>query len=155
MTAGEKVVTAEPPPASTPEAREPLPAAPLRDPEQYLWPTDGRVLSTFRAGDPTRNGIDLRGEEGQPVVATAPGVVVYSGNGLIGYGELLIVKHSDRILSAYAHNRRRLVDEGERVTAGQRIAEMGRDERNQVVLHFEIRVDGAPQDPLKYLPSRQ
>jgi len=77
-----------------------------------------------------------------------------SGNGLIGYGELIIVKHSDRMLSAYAHNRKRLVSEGQTVAAGELLAEMGRDERNQALLHFEVRVNGAPQDPMKYLPKR-
>ena len=86
--------------------------------------------------------------------ATAAGQVVYSGNGLIGYGELIIIKHSERMLSAYGHNRKRLVSEGQRVAAGDRIAEMGRDERNQTLLHFEIRRNGAPQDPLRYLPAR-
>jgi lipoprotein NlpD len=73
---------------------------------------------------------------------------------LIGYGELIIVKHSDRMLSAYAHNRRRLVAEGQRVAAGEQLADMGRNDRNQSMLHFEIRVNGTPQDPLKYLPRR-
>jgi lipoprotein NlpD len=88
------------------------------------------------------------------VVAAAAGEVVYSGSGLIGYGELIIIKHSDRMLSAYAHNKRRLVAEGQAVAAGETVAEMGRNDRNQAMLHFEIRVNGAPQDPIKYLPSR-
>ncbi len=112
------------------------------------------MLSTFKLNDPSRNGIEIGGKEGQPVIAAASGEVVYSGNGLIGYGELIIVKHSDRMLSAYAHNRKRLVSEGQRVAAGERLAEMGRDDRNQAMLHFEIRVNGTPQDPLKFLPRR-
>jgi lipoprotein NlpD len=119
-----------------------------------LWPTNGRVISNFKPNDPARNGIEIAGEEGQPIVATAAGEVVYSGNGLIGYGELIIIKHSDRMLSAYAHNRQRLVAEGDRVSAGRKIAEMGRDERNKPVLHFEIRVNGNPGNPLNYLPPR-
>jgi len=139
--------------APEPGAERPA-AAPAGDPGAWLWPTEGRLLSTFRANDPSRNGIEIGGKEGQPVVAAAAGEVVYSGNGLIGYGELIIIKHSDRMLSAYAHNRRRLVSEGQRVAAGEQLAEMGRDDRNQAMLHFEIRVHGTPQDPMKYLPRR-
>jgi lipoprotein NlpD len=124
------------------------------DPSRWLWPTDGRLLSTFKAGDPSRNGIELAGSEGQSILASAAGEVVYSGNGLIGYGELIIIKHSDRMLSAYGHNRKRLVAEGQAVSAGEKIAEMGRDERNRALLHFEIRRGGTPQDPMKYLPRR-
>jgi lipoprotein NlpD len=137
--------------ATQASASEPLP---LTDPERWLWPAEGRLLSRFQADDPARKGIQIGGDEGQPVVASAAGEVVYSGSGLIGFGELIIVKHSDRMLSAYAHNRRRLVAEGQRVAAGEQVAEMGRNDRNQPMLHFEIRVNGAPQDPLKYLPRR-
>jgi lipoprotein NlpD len=129
-------------------------APPLSDPDRWFWPAEGRLLSRFQANDPARNGIDIGGEEGQPVRAAAAGEVVYSGSGLIGYGELIIVKHSDRMLSAYAHNRQRLVAEGQRVSAGEQLAEMGRNDRNQSMLHFEIRVNGTPQDPMKYLPRR-
>jgi lipoprotein NlpD len=129
-------------------------ATSARDPGDWLWPTEGRLLSRFKPNDPSRNGIEIGGQEGQPVKAAAAGEVVYSGNGLIGYGELIIVKHSDRMLSAYAHNRKRLVAEGQNVAAGELLAEMGRDERNQAMLHFEIRVNGAPQDPMKYLSER-
>jgi lipoprotein NlpD len=132
----------------------PASAGPVRDPAAWLWPTEGRLLSTFKANDPSRNGIEISGTEGQPIVAAATGEVVYSGSGLIGYGELIIVKHSDRMLSAYAHNRLRLVSEGQRVAAGEKLAEMGRDDRNKAMLHFEIRVNGVPQDPLKFLPRR-
>jgi lipoprotein NlpD len=142
-----------PPAAAIPEPKTAA-APPLRDPERWLWPAEGRLISRFQSNDPARNGIDIGGTEGQPVRAAAAGEVVYSGNGLIGYGELVIVKHSDRMLSAYAHNRRRLVTEGQRVAAGEQLAEMGRNDRNQVLLHFEIRVNGTPQDPLKYLPGR-
>ncbi|MGK2924533.1 MAG: peptidoglycan DD-metalloendopeptidase family protein [Lysobacterales bacterium] len=144
-TTGAVAGTAQPSPGKAP---------PLSDPDRWLWPADGRLLSRFQANDPARNGIDIGGEEGQPVRAAAYGEVVYSGSGLIGYGELIIVKHSDRMLSAYAHNRRRLVAEGQRVNAGEQLAEMGRNDRNQSMLHFEIRVNGTPQDPLKYLPRR-
>lgn len=148
-----KTATASQPAAKAPApSRSKTPAA--SDPGQWLWPTEGRIVSSFRANDPSRNGIEIGGKEGQSVRATAAGEVVYSGNGLIGYGELIIVKHSERMLSAYAHNRRRLVDEGQKVKAGQRIAEMGRNDRNQAILHFEIRLNGAPRNPLDYLPRR-
>jgi lipoprotein NlpD len=127
-------------------------SAPAGDPDRWLWPTKGKLLSRFRADDPSRKGIDIGGKAGQPVVATAAGQVVYSGSGLIGYGELIIIKHSDRMLSAYAHNSKRMVAEGQQVTAGSQIAEMGTNDRNQAVLHFEIRVNGSPHDPLAYLP---
>jgi lipoprotein NlpD len=140
---------ADPPPAALPET-----ASPGGDPSRWMWPTEGRILSQFRPGDPSRKGLDIAGEVGQPVAASAGGLVVYSGSGLIGYGELIIIKHSDRMLSAYAHNSRRLVSEGQQVAAGNQIAEMGTNDRNQAVLHFEIRVNGTPEDPLKFLPAR-
>jgi lipoprotein NlpD len=129
-------------------------ATPANDPARWLWPTGGRLISRFQANDPARKGIDIGGKVGQPIVASANGQVVYSGNGLLGYGELIIVKHSDRMLSAYAHNSKRLVSEGQQVGAGDQIAEMGTNDRNQAELHFEIRANGSPQDPLKYLPQR-
>jgi lipoprotein NlpD len=153
LPAVEAAGTAASPPGEAAPAR-PASAGPVRDPAAWLWPTEGRLLSTFKANDPSRNGIEISGTEGQPIVAAATGEVVYSGSGLIGYGELIIVKHSDRMLSAYAHNRLRLVSEGQRVAAGEKLAEMGRDDRNKAMLHFEIRVNGVPQDPLKFLPRR-
>lgn len=124
------------------------------DPGSWLWPAEGRIISNFRPNDPARKGIDIGGKEGQAVIASASGEVVYSGSGLIGYGELIIIKHSERLLSAYAHNRKRLVAEGQKVAGGERIADMGKTDRNQAMLHFEIRLNGNPQDPLKYLPGR-
>ena len=124
------------------------------EPSQWLWPAEGRIISNFKPNDPARKGIDIGGKEGQAVIASANGQVVYSGSGLIGYGELIIIKHSERLLSAYAHNRKRLVSEGQRVQSGDKIAEMGTNDRNQAMLHFEIRLNGTPQDPLKYLPGR-
>lgn len=129
-------------------------SAPAGDPDRWLWPTEGRIISRFQANDPTRKGVDIGGQAGQKVVASAPGQVVYSGSGLIGYGELIIIKHSDRMLSAYAHNQKRLVSEGEQVAAGSSIAEMGTNDRSQAILHFEIRVNGVPTDPLNFLPQR-
>lgn len=129
-------------------------AAQTSGPEKWLWPVEGRIISNFKTNDPSRKGIDIGGKEGQPVVASAGGEVVYSGSGLIGYGELIIIKHNEQLLSAYAHNRKRLVKEGQKVSGGERIAEMGKNDRSQAMLHFEIRLNGTPQDPLKYLPGR-
>jgi lipoprotein NlpD len=120
----------------------------------WRWPADGNVVGTYAGGDPTRQGIDIAGKAGQPVRAAADGVVVYSGSGLVGYGELVIVKHDDQWLSAYGHNRARLVNEGQLVKAGQQIAEMGRSGASRDMLHFEIRYNGKPVDPQQYLPTR-
>jgi lipoprotein NlpD len=153
------------PPAATEQPapqRAPAPAssAPARDEAtrnvasiSWRWPADGRVVRSF---DPsaTRRGIGISGQTGQAVVAAADGEVVYSGTALIGYGELIIIKHSGTMLSAYGHNRRRLVDEGVRVRGGQVIAEMGMNERDEVLLHFEIRRNGQAEDPLRFLPNR-
>jgi lipoprotein NlpD len=130
------------------------PTASGSDPKKWLWPTQGRIVSSFRANDSARKGIDIGGTAGQDVVASAAGQVVYSGSGLIGYGELIIIKHSERMLSAYAHNRKRVVSEGQQVKAGTKIAEMGTNDRNQAMLHFEIRVNGNPANPMNYLPKR-
>lgn len=138
-----------PPPATTPPTAS-APAGALR----WQWPAEGQLIGRFVAGDPTRQGIDIAGNAGQPVLAAADGEVVYSGSGLVGYGELIIIKHSDSWLSAYGHNRKRLVNEGERVRGGQQIAEMGRSGASRDMLHFEIRRDGRPVDPLAHLPRR-
>jgi len=119
----------------------------------WQWPTQGRLARSFDPAD-TRKGIGLAGDAGQDVVAAASGQVVYSGTALIGYGELIIIKHSDTLLSAYGHNRRRLVGEGDRVQRGQKIAEMGQDHRQEEMLHFEIRRDGEPVNPLDFLPKK-
>jgi len=139
--------------AAAPKAAPPVSGS-VAAPGDWKWPTEGRVLRGFVAGDPARNGLDIAGKEGQPVTASAAGQVVYSGNGLIGYGELIIVKHSEDMLSAYAHNRVRLVKEGDQVWAGQKIAEMGRNSGDEQLLHFEIRQLGKPVNPLNYLPNR-
>lgn len=120
----------------------------------WIWPTTGKVVATYAGGDPTRQGVDVAGTAGQPVRAARDGEVVYSGAGLIGYGELIIIKHSPELLSAYGHNRVRLVKEGQKVKAGQKIAEMGRSPANRDLLHFEIRRNGKPVDPLPLLPAR-
>lgn len=120
----------------------------------WRWPVEGKVVGTFVAGDQTKQGLDIAGRAGDPVRAAASGEVVYSGNGLIGYGELVIVKHNANFLSAYGHNRKRLVKEGDRVTAGQEIAEMGSSSATRDELHFEIRKNGKPVNPLEYLPAK-
>ncbi|MEO6154248.1 MAG: peptidoglycan DD-metalloendopeptidase family protein [Thermomonas sp.] len=120
----------------------------------WRWPADGAVVDTFASGDPTRQGVDIGGKGGQPVRAASDGVVVYSGSGLVGYGELVIIKHNEQWLSAYGHNRARQVNEGQVVKAGQQIAEMGRSGAARDMLHFEIRYNGKPVDPQQYLPRR-
>lgn len=121
---------------------------------RWRWPASGSLVGGFVAGDPTRQGIDLAGKAGDPVRAAAAGSVVYSGNGLVGYGELVIIKHDASYLSAYGHNRKRMVSEGEQVQAGQVIAEMGSSSASRDSLHFEIRRNGKPVNPLDYLPRR-
>ena len=118
---------------------------------QWVWPTAGKLLHPFNQGTNPK-GVAIGGTPGQPVMASATGKVVYSGSGLRGYGKLIIIKHNNTYLSVYAHNRELLVKEGERVSRGQKIAEMGSDS-DQVGLHFEIRRLGKPVDPLKYLPQ--
>jgi lipoprotein NlpD len=142
--------TTRPPPASRPK---PSPAKVSGGSLKWRWPTKGRVTESFVANDPTANGLDIEGQLGQQIFAAAPGEVVYSGVGLIGYGELIIIKHDQHLLSAYGHNRRRLVKEGDQVKAGQAIAEMGKSGADLPVLHFEIRKDGQPVDPKRYLPQ--
>lgn len=119
----------------------------------WVWPTQGRVVSHFLDGHAIRKGIDIAGTVGQPVRAAAAGQVVYSGSGLSGYGKLIIVKHDARFLSAYAYNKDLLVREGDPVQSGQVIARMGMAEADKPMLHFEIRLDGNPVDPLLFLPQ--
>lgn len=121
----------------------------------WQWPTNGSVLNRFDVNNSSNKGINISGQLGQPVRASASGKVVYSGSGLIGYGKLIILKHNETLLSAYAHNKNLLVTEGEFVDAGKQIAEMGSSGANDVMLHFEIRRDGVPVDPLGYLPERK
>lgn len=121
----------------------------------WQWPASGKVVGGFQSGSGGDGaGLDIAGNLGDPVRAAAAGTVVYSGNGLIGYGELVIIKHNDTFLSAYGHNSKRLVKEGDHVGAGQEIALMGASGAPRVELHFEIRKDGKPVDPLGYLPGR-
>jgi lipoprotein NlpD len=120
----------------------------------WRWPNSGKVIGGFVGGDQTKQGVDIAGSAGDPVTAAADGEVVYSGNGLLGYGELIIVKHNASFLSAYGHNRKRLVSEGDKVKGGQQIAEMGSSASSRDELHFEIRKNGKPVNPLDYLPPR-
>jgi lipoprotein NlpD len=118
----------------------------------WMWPSDGRIIATFD-GDKNK-GVDIGGKAGQQVVAAGAGKVMYAGSGIRGYGNLVIVKHSNNLLSAYAHNRTILVKEGQTVAKGQVIAEMGDSDADSVKLHFEIRHQGKPVDPTRFLPAR-
>jgi lipoprotein NlpD len=118
----------------------------------WMWPSDGRIVATFDEGK--SKGIDIAGRAGQQVMAAGAGKVMYAGSGIRGYGNLVIVKHSNSLLSAYAHNRAIVVKEGDNVAKGQVIAEMGDSDADSVKLHFEIRQQGKPVDPSRFLPSR-
>ena len=144
---------ASPPKAAKPPQRPPSIAA-NTGPLRWNWPTSGRVIKTFSSKSDTRKGIDIAGRLGQAIKAAGSGRIVYSGSGLRGYGKLIIVKHNEKYLSAYAHNRKLLVKEGDIVKLGQRIAEMGRSGADNVKLHFEIRREGNPVNPMRYLPKR-
>ena len=129
-----------------------LPAGPA--PKGWGWPSNGILIGKFTSNGSLNKGIDIAGDLGQPVLAASDGSVVYAGSGLRGYGELIIIKHSDTYVSAYGHNRRLLVREGQQVKVGQTIAEMGSTGTDRVKLHFEIRRQGKPVDPLQFLPRR-
>lgn len=154
MKQGTAVALARPEaPAPGPKAAEPPPGVPVAPTEGALawaWPVAGPLISRFSEAS---KGIDIAGSAGTPVLASAPGTVVYKGDGLRGYGLLVIIKHNEEYLSAYAHNRAVLVKEGDTVVRGQKIAEMGNSDADRVKLHFEIRRFGKPVDPLKYLPG--
>lgn len=121
---------------------------------QWLWPANGSVVQRFVKGDPVRKGVKIEGQYGTSINAAETGKVVYAGSGLIGYGRLVIIKHNKNYLSAYGHNKKIHVKEGDTVEKGRRIAEMGSDGNGKPMLHFEIRRNGAPVDPLKLLPHR-
>ena len=120
----------------------------------WRWPAKGEVIKHFSLSGQINKGIDLAGKRGEPVFAAANGTVVYRGTGMVGYGNLVIIKHSEDYLSAYAHNSRLLVNEGESTQAGQKIAEIGSTGASRDKLHFEIRRQGKPVNPLQYLPKR-
>lgn len=121
---------------------------------RWGWPTKGVVVQGFVKGDLMRKGVKIRGRTGQRVLAAEVGKVVYAGSGLIGYGRLIIIKHNKNYLSAYGYNRKILVKEGDKVAKGERIAEMGVDDSNKPLLHFEIRRNGTPVNPVKLLPRQ-
>ncbi|WP_432379588.1 peptidoglycan DD-metalloendopeptidase family protein [Duganella sp. P38] len=146
-------------PAPAAAARPPAPAAPAAPAMAaddasltWMWPAEGKVVATFDEGK--NKGVDIAGKAGQQVVAAGAGKVMYAGSGIRGYGNLVIVKHSNNLLSAYAHNRTILVKEGQSVNKGQMIAEMGDSDTDSVKLHFEIRQQGKPVDPSRFLPNR-
>jgi lipoprotein NlpD len=141
-----------PVPAPVPEpAAEPGPALPAVV-TRWVWPAKGPLLRGYAPDATGKKGIDIGGSTGQPILSAADGKVVYSGSGLVGYGRLIIIKHNDSLLSAYGHNSELLVTEGEYVRAGQVIAKMGSSGTSSARLYFEIRADGKPVNPLRYLP---
>ncbi|KPA92794.1 peptidoglycan DD-metalloendopeptidase family protein [Pseudomonas sp. RHF3.3-3] len=150
--AGAPATTAAATPAPTGAATATPPAGPA--PKGWAWPANGILIGKFASNGSLNKGIDIAGDLGQPVLAASDGSVVYAGSGLRGYGELVIIKHSDTYVSAYGHNRRLLVREGQQVKVGQTIAEMGSTGTDRVKLHFEIRRQGKPVDPLQFLPRR-
>jgi lipoprotein NlpD len=142
-------VVSEAQPASASAPVRPDVAAP-----GWVWPAPGRVVLRYGESPKTQSGVRIGGAPGGPVAAAAAGEIVYAGTGLRSYGQLLIVKHNETWLSAYGFNSRLLVGEGQRVQQGQVIAEMGEDSAGVALLHFEIRRNGKPVNPLQYLPRR-
>lgn len=142
------------PVSARPASAEPavVPAPPDEAPARWTWPARGQVVTRFGA-TPAANGLDIAGPRGSRVLAAADGRVAYVGAGLRGYGKLIIIKHSRFLLTAYGHNDRVLVAEGQEVKLGQTIAEMGDSDADRVKLHFEIREYGKPVDPMEYLPE--
>jgi len=131
------------------------PAVALADPDArgigFIWPARGQLLSRF--SEPNSKGVDIGGRLGDPVYAAAAGRVMYTGTGIRGYGKLIVIKHENGFNSVYAHNKTILVKEGQTVTRGERIAELGESDADKPQLHFEIRKSGKPVDPMKYLPG--
>jgi lipoprotein NlpD len=158
VTAGPAAAAQAASAASAPTAAKPVAAAPSTpantegdDPIAFQWPVRGPLIAGF---DEAKNkGLDIAGKAGDPVLAAADGKVVYAGSGLRGYGNLIILKHNNTYLTAYAHNQTLLVKEEQTIKRGQKIAEMGNSDADQVKLHFEIRRQGKPVDPAKYLPA--
>lgn len=145
-----KPAAADAKPDAKPEAKPE--SRPANGALEWSWPTGGKVVAAFN--DSTSKGIDINGKLGEPVLAAAPGKVLYAGQDLRGYGKLVVVKHSNQYLSVYAHNSEILVKEGQSVSKGQKIAELGKSDAQEPKLHFEIRKQGKPVDPLQYLPAR-
>jgi lipoprotein NlpD len=150
---GEPAKPTDAKPEAKPDAPVAAPAAaPGPDDVAWMWPSSAKVSAPY--SDAGNKGLDFAGKAGDPVLAAGEGKVVYAGSGLRGFGELVIVKHNATYLSAYAHNRKILVKEGQQVSRGQKIAEMGNTDADSVKLHFEIRKQGKPVDPAQYLPKR-
>ena len=145
--------SANPRPTASQTVRTPRPlsAPPNLPAPRWLRPTDGTIVSEYGDNSAIASGIWISGRAGQPVVAAASGRIVYAGSGLIGYGQLVIIKHNDTYLSAYGHNRRLLVDQAQEVQRGEQIAEMGLNSQRRPRLHFEIRRNGQPIDPTPLL----
>lgn len=157
-TAAQREREAEP--RSTSARQEPSESSDASDasgsaPGRWRWPAEGEIVGEFGGDGVAGRGIEVAGARGAPVLAAGDGKVVYSGKGLQAYGQLVIIRHGGGFLSAYAHNDRLLVDEGQQVGAGQQIAGMGRTTDGDVLLHFEIRRQGTPVNPLDYLPARE
>ena len=150
----EQLASIAPPPSPAPVVLPPGLPAPAAEEEKlsWMWPSEGKVVATFDEGK--NKGVDIAGKSGQAVVAAGAGKVMYAGSGIRGYGNLVIVKHNNSLLSAYAHNRTIVVKEGQTVSKGEKIAEMGDSDTDAVKLHFEIRQQGKPVDPSKFLPNR-
>ncbi len=153
LSQGDAAPAVKPAPQPVAIAPKPEPSrAAERDPEaiDFVWPAKGKVLTGF--AEPNNKGVDIGGRIGDPVVAAAPGRVMYTGTGIRGYGKLIVIKHDNGFNSVYAHNREILVKEGQQVVRGQKIAELGDTDAEAPKLHFEIRKSGKPVDPLHYLP---
>ena len=140
--------------SSSRNTSKPLPTIPAQPPPPWNWPTNGKVSVAFGGKPGTGTGILIDGKAGQSILAAASGRVVYAGSGLIGYGQLIILKHNDTYLSAYGYNASLLVKEGDTIKKGQRIATMGEGPERKPRLHFEIRRNGEPVNPRQYLPAR-
>ena len=149
-TAPSAVTTARPE-APKPNNKQPDAAVASEESPTFIWPAEGKVVSSFEDG---KKGIDIAGKSGEAVVAAAAGKVMYAGSGIRGYGNLVIVKHNNSLLSAYAHNKVIVVKEGQQVSRGEKIAEMGNSGTDAVKLHFEIRQQSKPVDPAKFLPAK-
>ncbi len=150
-----QVIRLSPPSGSAQRTqRRPLPEIPSVPPPEWGWPTSGRINVEFGGSPGPGTGVLIDGRNGQAVYAAAPGTVVYAGSGLIGYGQLIILKHNDTYLSAYGYNASVLVREGQEIRRGQQIATMGEGPERKPRLHFEIRRNGSPVNPRQMLPQR-
>ncbi len=149
-----QVLRLTPPGGATSPPATRLPSLPAEPSPGFGWPTDGRIAVEFGGKPGTGTGVLIDGRAGQVVRAAAPGTVVYAGSGLIGYGQLIIIKHNDTYLSAYGYNASLLVREGQAIKSGQQIATMGEGPERKPRLHFEIRRNGNPVNPRQFLPAR-